>query len=325
MKTLPRLRLLVLLGFSLLATLATAGVLTIKSPTDGAFLGRTNQLRFLLTGSRVEATVNVRITSPGGGITTLQQKFTPNSSGEIDNSIALNFGESSPLGDYTAVVTVTEPANTYNTGTVGFKVDVKAPTFQGVTPIEGAFVKGLVRIRARISETNLERWEVKVNNEVIPDNSGTTNDLAVNYDASNVTRDGPQQITIIARDLAGNVTTRNLTVTLDRIRPSLVIVYPLADTRILRGSSVTVLVDVSDAASTSVNPAGIDILFRGMDGTLLGRVARVSVRASGGTTLRWTGRISGNSRLPASFKIVATATDRAGNVGTPQEVVVTLR
>jgi hypothetical protein len=86
------------------------------------------------------------------------------------------------------------------------------------------------------------------------------------------------------------------------------------------------LVDFVDASSSSIDVTGMDVLFQRLDGTYIGRVARISVAASAANAQRFTGRILWkDGLLPSKFKIVASAVDRAGNVAVPQEVIVQLK
>jgi hypothetical protein len=81
-----------------------------------------------------------------------------------------------------------------------------------------------------------------------------------------------------------------------------------------------VVVNILDQFSGSVHFTGIDVILTDLSGTVLGRVPRRGAM-NFGTTLTWTGRIR-TSKLPEKFKIVVTATDRAGNVAVVQEVTI---
>ncbi len=114
--------------------------------------------------------------------------------------------------------------------------------------------------------------------------------------------------------------------TLDRAAPVTTIAYPRSDTNVQRGTTVSVVVDVRDANSVSVDQTGVDVIARKLDGTYICRVARVSVKSSGSDTIRWTGRIRYIAgQLPSQFKLEATSVDKAGNVATKQVVTVTVR
>src|SRR5579862_1054415 len=110
-KGLPRLALTLLL--QLLAVLGWCGTLTVTSPTDGSYLGATNQLSFNITGASVQVNVQALITYPTGGTTTVSQNFNPDSTGKIEGQLPLDFNSGDPQGQYTIVVSATEPNNSY--------------------------------------------------------------------------------------------------------------------------------------------------------------------------------------------------------------------
>lgn len=297
-----------------------AGTLVLKSPTEGAFLGLTNSIDFSVTGARVQVTVTATITGPAG-TTKVSKEFTPDADGKINDSIALNFSEGTPTGDYTLTLSATEPGNTYTDQTVKVKVDVEKPKFFSFSPSDGAFVTGTVKIRASILEQNIKDWRVQVNGQDIPNNTGIANDVAVDWNASLVKTDGPQTITIVVRDQANNETTKTLNVTLDRIKPTISIVYPRSDTRIIPNTTINVTIDITDASTNSVDGSGIDVVVKKMDNTYIELVSRVSISPNGDKTLRWIGRIRYRpGQVPTQFKIAVTAVDRAGNHAVPQEV-----
>ncbi|MFZ4508896.1 MAG: hypothetical protein ACOYON_14500 [Fimbriimonas sp.] len=315
------------------AHFALAGTLTVTSPTSGSslgsadspYLGKNNTLTFLITGSSVEVTVKAEITSPAG-TTVISDKFQPDSKGEISRSLALNFSESSPEGNYTIVVSATEPGNSYPTKTLYVKVDTRKPKILEFSPNNSAFVRGTVPIRATIQELNIKDWTVRVGNQDIPSNTGTTNEINVPWDTTGIITDGAQSITLTVRDLADNVTTQTINVTLDRISPVATILFPRSDTSIRPNATISVIVDVRDASSTSVDAQGIDVILTRLDGTYIARVSRVSYGNAGGNTARWNGRIRYvQNRLPSQFKVRVTVVDKAGNSGIPQEVIVTVR
>jgi len=318
-------RFLTVLAVLCAAISANAGTLTLKSPTQGSFLGLSNTLKFLLTGSVVDVTVKAVLTGPAG--TTEQEKtFTPNSENKVDDSLPLNFNESTPEGNYTLTVSATEPGNTYAPKTVTFRVDTVRPKFLESTPGNGQSVKGIVRVRATLKETNLKSWDVKINGQAIPNNTGTTTAVAVDWDTSGIEFDGSQSITITARDLSGNEAVQNISATLDRIAPIVTIAYPRSDSQVLPGTTIPVLIDIADASTSSIDGTGIDVVAKTLSGTYLTRVSRLSVKGSGSNILRWTGRILYKAGLlPRKFKITVTAIDKAGNRAANQEVVVTVR
>lgn len=307
------------------SAIASAGTLVVTSPTEGAFLGTNNTLRFQITGATVEVTIGVDIDS-GAGVTHIEQRFTPDGDGKINDSIPLNFSASSPEGPYTITVTATEPGNTYNTVVLHVTVDVTKPKFFDLNPINNSFVKGPnVPIVVKVIDANFKEYRVQINGQDIPGNTGTSLDanssFTVNWNTNGILQDGAQTILITTKDQANNESTSSLTVTLDRIAPVTTIQFPRSDTNVRPRSDVSVVVDVADASSSSVSVTGVDVVIRDMNNNLILRVPRLSFQAQGSTTVRWTGRIKKTVTLPRDFKVVATTVDKAGNVGVPQTTV----
>ncbi|MDX2064173.1 MAG: Ig-like domain-containing protein [Fimbriimonadaceae bacterium] len=300
---------------------AWAGTLTVQSPTNNAFLGQSNRLRFQIAQAAVEVTVNVRVTGTGGTFT-FEERFSPNADGEVDGGIDLNFGESTPEGQYTITVTATEPDNTYPTRQIPVTIDVVRPQFLELYPLQNQFYRSNVRVVGRIRETNVKQWEVLVNNQPFPGNTGTGNTIDATWNASTLTQDGQQSISVRVTDLANNVTSRTINIVVDRVAPVVTIAYPRTDSRILPGTTIPVLVDITDFSNSSVDVTGITVRLFRMDGSLLGTVARVSVVNQGGNGLRWTGRIRPSMGMPRQFRLRVECIDKAGNRATNQEVTV---
>jgi len=310
----------------LAAAAAMAGEITLQSPTEGAFLGKRNQIRFLITGARRAVTVRAVLTGPGGTTTINSSPLTPDPEGRISSSLEYNPADTTPVGDYTLTLSATEPDNTYEPQTVAVKVDVKAPRFATFTPGFSQFVNKIVRIRASIVEENVKDWRVQVNGQDIPGNTGSGNNILLDWDATLVERDGAQAVTFVVRDEANNETTQSVNVYLDRIRPTVSIATPRADTRIVPNTDINVAIDITDALQTSVDGSGVDVVMRTLTGEYIGRVPRTTITAIGERSIRWMGRIrQRNFRLPREFRLVVTVVDRAGNASTPQEVTVRIR
>lgn len=312
--------------FALLAILSAAfgfgGTLTVTSPTNNDFLGQSNSVGFNISGASVQVRVTLTSTSPTGTSTTQTTTVTPGTDGNGSGSIPLNFNPGATEGQYTLVVSAIEAGNSYAPTTLTETVDVTAPTFIELSPVSGGYTRGLIRIRAAVEETNLETYTVQVGNQTIA--SGDSNTITADYDASALPNDGPQNVTINVRDRAGNSTSRNISLTLDRQRPTVRIVNPTSDQKVSR--DLNVLVDVSDASSGSVDRTGIDVLVLRTDGSYVARVTLLSLRATGGTTQRWTGRLKyRKGQLPSTFRVRVTAVDRAGNSALVQEVTARAR
>lgn len=303
---------------------AWAGNLNVTSPTDGAFLGKTNTVRFNVTGAVVEVTVKIKVTDPNGGTINLEQKFTPDNKGEFTGSIALNFNDASPEGQYTLLVTATEPNNTYNDVTRNVNVDVVDPEFVQFSPVNNSFVKGIIPIRVTVREPNLKEWRVQINNQDIPNNTGSTATFEVLWDSRGILNDGPQTITLKATDLAENDNTQTISVTIDRVAPQIDIQTPRNGTNVVPNSRISVVLSIQDAGvSDSINAASVLVGIYDMNGKFLGRPARALARFQNGS-LQWIGRIRKDRTMPSQFKLIVDAVDKAGNRAVSQEVVVTI-
>lgn len=321
-----RLRLL----FGVVAFIATAvanavGILTVTSPTEGAFLGANNNLTFNITGATVEVQVTVAVTGPGGTTTIGPQPFNPDADGKISGSIPINFSQSSPEGAYTIDVSATENGSPYTPVTLHVTVDVTKPKFYDFNPIANSFVKGpTVPIVVKVVEANLKVWRVQVNGQDIPNNTGTTldsdNTFTVMWDVSGILQDGPQTINIDVKDQANNDSNQSFTVTIDRVPPTATIQYPRSDTKVRPHSTIAVTVDVRDTqGSNAIDVTGIDVVLKDMTDHQIMRVPRTSFQSG-----RWTGRILSSTRLPNKFKVVVSTVNKAGIAGVTQTTIVTV-
>ncbi|RYG88043.1 hypothetical protein EON77_01240 [bacterium] len=313
---------ILLLG-GLLSGSALAGTLTVTSPTTGSFVGTGASVTFNITGARVKTTVKAVITSPTGS-TTVQNDFTPSTEGTASGTLSLGLAASSPQGQYTIVVSATEPNNTYSPTTLTVNVDTVSPKILSFTPARNSFVKGSVRIRYGLQEANLRDATITAAGQTLP-NTGTGSNVEATFDTATITSDGPQTISLSARDQANNTLNDTISVTVDRNAPSSTIQSPVAGIRVRPNTEIAVIVDVADQFSNSVDVTGVDVVLQRTDGTFITRATRLSFRpvANGSSTSRWTGRLRpGTVKLPSTYKIVVSAIDRAGNVAARQELTV---
>ncbi len=309
-------------AFAFLAAGARAGTLTVTSPTAGSYLGSNNTLSFIVNGARVKVTVVATITGPGG-VTKVQNDFNPDVDGKINGSLNLGFAQNSPQGQYTVAVTATEPGATYAPTSLNVTVDTVAPKILAFSPLKGSFVRGTFRVRYTLQELNLKTTTVTLNGQGVPNNAGTSNSVDVPIDTAGIDKDGPLAIGLAVSDLANNVLSDTINVTLDRNPPVATIQYPQSGTPVRPNTDLTILVDVADGFANSVDVTGVDVVAQRLDGTFLGRAARVSFSSVGATTFRWTGRLRTKTlKLPSAYKLVVSSIDRAGNVGVRQEVTV---
>ena len=317
----PKLFLLIL--FLTLSVFSYAGTLTVTAPSDGQYLGLSNSLTFTITGAVQQVKVQAVVTSSAGS-TTLRGTFNPDVDGKISNSLALNFSASAPQGDYTIVVSATEPGNTYASTTRNVKVDTLSPKLLQYSPVQNAFVKGNVKIGFKLQEQSLKEWRVTINNQDIPNNSGTSEtDFNLVWDSSGIERDGPQTISLASKDRADNPFNFSINVTLDRLAPNSTITFPRSDTPIRPGTDLTIIVDVADQFASSVDSTGLDVIVQRPDGVFITRPAKVSFAPQGSGSWRWIGKLRYRAGvIPNIFKLVVTSVDRAGNTGTRQDQTI---
>lgn len=323
----PLLRPLLALFAVLAAVLGHAGTLTVTSPADDGYLGLSNAVTFNITGASSKVMVNVVYTAPGASSgVKLTTSVTPDDLGKGSGSIPLNFTSAATEGAYTLVVSATEANNSYASTTLTETVDVTAPKFSESLPTTGAYTRGDVKVRATLEETNLQGWTVTVNSggNTQTIGSGESTAVAADYPTAGLQTDGNLSFVITATDLAGNVISKTLSVTLDRQKPTVAIVFP-SNNGSVRGD-INVVVDITDASTNSVDRTGIDVLVEKPDGTYVGRVTLVTLKATSGTVQRWTGRLkSGSARIPATFLLAVSVVDRAGNAAPTQQVTVKYR
>jgi len=322
--------LLICASLATLVGIASAQSLSVTTPTNGAFLGTSNQVKFLITSIDVEANVRVVATGPGGAVFTNEGDFTPNGDLRIDSQLSLNINTGSPEGAYTIVVTAKrkDTSFVFGTATINVQLDLTKPKFLQFNPLNGTFVRGIVLVNVLVLEPNFKDYRVQANGNDIPNGTGTTlvnNEFSVSWDTTGIQFDGAQSINIRLRDEANNEDSRTVSVTLDRIAPSVAIIQPRADVPLRSRSNVSVAVDINDSSTSSVDVTGVDVIARTMSDGYLAHVARQSFRNTTGNTLRWTGRLRYSNRIPTQFKIVVNVIDRAGNRATAQEVIVNYR
>jgi len=321
-------RLLLVIVSVLWAVIAQADfTLQVNSPTEGGFLGFTNQVSFLITNATEQTTVRVTANGPAGP-TVITQKFTPDADNKITASIQLNFNESSPNGAYTITVEAFDSTFSATPVVRHVTVDVLKPKILEFNPINNSAVKGpTVPIDVKISEANLKEWRVKVDGNDIPNNTGTTvnpdGTFHVDWNVSGFLTDGNHTLVVSVTDLSENETDQTITVRVDRLPPSISISFPRSDSQVRPNSDFSVIVNITDPNGGTVDVTGVDVIIKYTSGLYLYRVPRVSYQATGSGAFQWTGRVLKKSiKLPRSFKIVVTAVDRAGNVAVNQEVTV---
>lgn len=330
---------------AILATLATAalsvaGNITVTSPAKGTASAPTavkasTTINFNITGGITEVSIDIKLFRLDTGAlyrdTPAITKVTPNTDGKVTGSFTVSFSKGiDPEIAYRLEVRAREvstPGNTYNADQNLFvKPDLTAPKILQFNPLNGAFVKGVVKISVKISESNLKDWRVQIDGADLPNGTGTSTDslgqFSVDWDTSGLQFDGTKNITVRVRDDADNETNQTITVAVDRVKPALTIQAPQNNSTFSPGTTLFVTVDVKDVG---INVNGLDVVLRTTGGAFLTRVARQTFSSIGNNTFRWSGRVRWRDNfLPTQFKVTASAIDRAGNVATPQSVTVTI-
>jgi hypothetical protein len=320
-------RLTLIALFVLASVLCSAGTLTVTSPTNNSYISPTTSVTYNIAGAVVQVTVTVTTTFPNGSTSTSSQQVLPNSDGDASGTIAANISSSSPQGVYTIVVTATEPNNSYSPTKLSVTLLPLAPQFSAFSPPDGTFENGNVPIRASINDSYLQLWTVQVNGQNIPNNTGTTNHVSVDWNTSGVLKDGQQTITITATDLANQTTTVTMTITLSRVPPIITIEYPGTGTVVLPGSDIDVTLSIQGEFANEIDKTGVDVLVMTSTNAYVTRVPFGSLftSSSNGNAMIWTGRIRyAPGRLPGAFQLKVSAVDKAGNVATPQTQIVTI-
>ncbi len=302
--------------------------ITVSSPIKGDYLGKSNKVQFAIDAASFK--VHVKAVATYGNTSqkiTVEDDFTPNSNHQINDSLSLNFGETAPQGSWTIVVTPTEFDNDGNpinftpaSVSIQVFVDVKAPAFYTINPLDGSYVKGQVDVNATLNELNVDKWKVQINGADIPNNQGSGKTVDAIWDTSTIAKDGQQSVSIKVDDKAKNSTTKTFNLTVDRISPSSKFLAP-GTAPLPPHTDIVVQVNVTDQFPDSVDVTGIDVIAKTLDNKYITRVSRRALNNSG-NTLNWAGRLRWTSKLPSQFKIVVTSIDKAGNVAKVQETKV---
>jgi len=176
------------------------------------------------------------------------------------------------------------------TGNLTINADATAPVITITSPTNGQFLKSTtVNVTGTVEDVGNGVASVTVNNvaATITGNS---------YSATITLSEGAQGITARATDNAGNVSTANVTVTVDVTNPVISITSPAAGSFV--GKSITVTGTVNDANLSTV--------------TVNGQAAAVS-----GNTFS----VTLTNASSGALTITATATDRAGNSASDSKAV----
>lgn len=322
-----------------------AGTITVTSPAKGTpgdptLVKGSTTINFTLKSmGQSEAKIQITVRRVSDNKIYLQNmdaaRITPSTTNDDGSgNFNLTFTEGTPEVPYKVevrAVPVQSGATTYNTDQDLYVLpDLTKPKILSFTPGASSFVKGIVPIKVRIEEANLKDWRVQIDNTDIPGNIGTTVDsqgyFTVNWDTTGYKTDGTKNINIRVRDLADNEVTKTIQVTVDRVNPTIVIQAPKNNQVFAPKTDIVITVDFKDMNTNSISVNGVDIVVRTTSGVFILRPARMSWTAKNANTNTWVGRIRWvNGQLPSTFKIEATAVDKAGNSAAKQTITVKIQ
>lgn len=304
--------------------LALSGTLTVQSPNNNQYVGSTTEIKVQTTGGFTKVTVTAQIVQQGGGAsTTLTTEIFPDGDGKGNGTMTWSANSSFPETLYDITVTATADDTGYNNELRTVTLDRTKPKFLEFSPTDGSFFNGTINITALIQETSgLKEWRVKVDNQDIPNNTGTTLAVDVPYTPSVDDDDGIRVITITAKDLADNEAEISLEATLDRQPPEIFVTYPRSDFRVRPNSTLSVNFNVEDSDTKSVDVAAIRVEIQDMDGNFIRRVSRRLYDGYSPTGSRWMGRVRMTVGNRTRVKIVISCVDKAGNASVVQEVPI---
>lgn len=251
-------------------------VLTVTSPANGALL---NAATVQITGTVTDASTTA-LTIGGATVSIVGGAFT-------------HVAPTGSDGSQVYILTATDAAGNETTQSLTVNVDRTAPTLSFSAPAAGAHVATQpVTVHGLV--TDLTTTTVTVNGVA----ATRTADA---WQAVLTLADGPQTLTAVATDAAGNQTTATRNITLDTAGPTVTIAAPAAAT-LTRLGTIVVSGTVADSSVQSVTVNGVAATVTPQGAGQYGFSASVSL-AEGDVAL------------------VVTATDSAGHVGTGQVTV----
>ncbi len=180
----------------------TAPDVAIDAPVDGAWVTGTFPFEVFFTDG-------------GSGVVSVQQLVagaapSGDASASFDPPLVSGFALGSedstndPDGPLMLSVTVHDAAGNFTTASTIVSVDNEAPTGCVVQPVAGSDVSGMITVTADVSDPNLESLEILVDGVVIV--SSPVSPVSIPLDTT--TRlDGELELSVLARDFAGNTTT----------------------------------------------------------------------------------------------------------------------
>lgn len=259
-------------------------VVSISSPIAGTIFGATSA--FLVGGVTDESSTTVT-SSPTGVEATL-----PAGGGPVSGTVALL-----EEGENILTLTATDAAGNTGGNSVTVVRDTTRPVIEVLSPVEGAVLGSTpVSFSARVTDLTATTLDFGTNHVPLPESGG----VAVG-DVDLV--EGPNTVTFVATDAAGNVGRAERHVVLDLAAPVVRIDMPLDGSSFGPGESlVAVVANVSDTSATVVasSPAGVE----------------TGLPAGGGVA-------SGAVSLQEGFNtIVVTATDQTNRNGSDSIVVL---
>jgi hypothetical protein len=216
-------------------------VVAIDAPVNGAVIGTTS---VLLSGSVTDASTTDVSSTPAGVAATL-----PAGGGPVSGTVALLVE-----GENILSLTATDAADNVGGNSVTVIRDTTRPVISVLSPVEGAVLGSTpASLSAEVTDLTATTLDFGTNHVALPASGGVAiGDVAL--------VEGPNTVTFVATDAAGNVATAEHHVVLDLSAPVVRIDAPADGASFGPGDSpVAVVATVTDLSATAVSslPAGV--------------------------------------------------------------------
>ncbi|NLI00404.1 MAG: hypothetical protein GX446_13040, partial [Chthonomonadales bacterium] len=126
-------------------------------------------------------------------------------------------------GTHKFVLNAVDTGGNASSADVTVVADNTKPVVVITAPSDGSFVKGTISLTGTVTDANLQDWQWLDNGRPVPGGSGVGSTASASLNTT-LSPDGAHTITLVGRDLAGNVEdTVRVTVTVDNTPPSVTI------------------------------------------------------------------------------------------------------
>jgi hypothetical protein len=264
--------------------------------------------------TKQNVTIAGQVTDGGSGVASLQAALdngtlTPVSLGSngtfsFTTSLALN---GTADGPHTERLKTTDNAGNVSTFDVSFTLDTVAPTIAVTSPPANLITDQNVTIVGQVTDTGSGVASLQAaldNGTLAPVSLGSSGSFSfATALVLNGTADGPHTEHLKATDNAGNVSTLDVTFTLDTVSPTIDVFSPPPN--LITNQNVTITGQVTDGGS------GVASLQAALDN---GTLAPVSLGSGGSFSFAINLSLNGTADGPHTEHLKAT--DNAGNVST---------